>query len=51
MGGIIAFHDVCKHPERCDADKFWDEVKVGKNYKELIENHNQGWAGIGVIFK
>ncbi len=50
-GGIIAFHDVCKHRERCDADKFWDEIKVGKNCKELIENPNQNWAGIGVIFK
>jgi predicted O-methyltransferase YrrM len=49
-GGIIAFHDICKCLERCDVGKFWDEVKVGKNYKELIENCNQNWAGIGVIF-
>ncbi len=49
-GGIIAFHDICEHPIRCDVDKYWNEIKVGKNYKELVENYNQGWGGIGVIF-
>ncbi len=49
-GGIIAFHDICEHPIRCDVDQYWNEIKVGKNYKELVENYKQGCCGIGVIY-
>jgi predicted O-methyltransferase YrrM len=49
-GGIIAFHDICKHFSKSEVDRFWNEIKIGKNYKELIEDYNQGWCGIGVIF-
>jgi cephalosporin hydroxylase len=52
-GGVIAFHDIAKHnstPE-CQVDRFWDEIKLGKNSKELIHSQDQDWGGIGVIYK
>ncbi|GAB4401703.1 MAG: hypothetical protein OHK0053_24810 [Microscillaceae bacterium] len=53
QNGIIAFHDIAPHPPEWNVqvDKFWDEVKLGQNYQEIIENPAQGWAGIGVLFK
>jgi predicted O-methyltransferase YrrM len=51
-GGVIAFHDIALHPAStgCHVDRLWNEAKQGKKYKELIENRDQKWAGIGVIF-
>jgi predicted O-methyltransferase YrrM len=51
-GGIVAFHDVAVHPENigCFVNLFWDEIKKDYKYKELIEDRNQGWGGIGVLF-
>jgi predicted O-methyltransferase YrrM len=52
-GGIIALHDIAKHPKEtnCQVDKFWNEIKKKHPHKEIILDKNQGWAGIGVIFK
>jgi len=51
-GGALAFHDVAWNAPGCACEvyRFWDEVKIGKNYRELIEDPNQGWGGIGVIY-
>lgn len=51
--GIIAFHDIVIHPPhlKINVNKFWNEVKTQFNYKEIIENKNQNWAGIGVLIK
>jgi predicted O-methyltransferase YrrM len=51
--GIIAFHDIVRHPLEtgCEVEKLWKEIKNGFNFKELIKDINQNWAGIGVIFK
>ena len=51
-GGMIAFHDIAPHRqnEDCQGDKFWDDVKQHYQYREIIENPEQGWAGIGVLF-
>ena len=51
-GGIIAFHDVAVHPPTTGSEVhlFWDELARTQNTKEFIENNNQGWAGIGVVF-
>ena len=51
-GGVIAFHDIAKHPEAmdCHVDRLWNEVKQGKKFKELIADKDQNWAGIGVLF-
>jgi predicted O-methyltransferase YrrM len=49
-GGMIVFHDIAEHKgSHCQVDKFWHEVKVGKTYKEFVNDWNQGYYGIGVI--
>jgi predicted O-methyltransferase YrrM len=50
-GGLIAFHDICKHPEHfnCHVDRFWQEVKHERHAREFVHNPNQGTCGIGVI--
>jgi len=49
---IISFHDIAPIPgaSRTFVNAFWNEIKGNYKYKELIENKNQGWAGIGVLF-
>ncbi len=51
-GGVIAFHDVCKHVAEldCHVDRFWNEIKQGRRHQEFIENADQGSCGIGVLF-
>jgi predicted O-methyltransferase YrrM len=51
-GGIIAFHDICPHPPetKCEVSRFWDEVKQRYKYAEIVEDWNQKWAGIGVLY-
>jgi cephalosporin hydroxylase len=51
-GGIVAFHDIAVHPDGvgCFVNLFWDEIKGKYKYKEFIEDKNQGWGGIGVLF-
>lgn len=53
--GMIAFHDIAVHPENsgCEVHRFWEEIKM--EYKkekilEFIEDREQGWGGIGIIF-
>ena len=50
--GIIAFHDIAVHPKElgCVVNLYWDEIKKRYVYEELIEDRNQGWAGIGILF-
>jgi hypothetical protein len=33
------------------VDKFWKEVKKGKNTLEFIDPKDKSWGGIGVILK
>jgi predicted O-methyltransferase YrrM len=49
-GGLIAFHDVVRHPESagCRVDQFWNELKAVADCSEIIEHAEQGWAGIGI---
>jgi predicted O-methyltransferase YrrM len=51
-GGIVAFHDIVKHTQdpECEVDVFWKEIKVQYKHEELIEDPDQGWAGIGVLY-
>jgi len=48
-GGIIAFHDIARHPPEkdCNVRRFWEEIKK-EDDEEFIENPNQKWAGIGI---
>jgi predicted O-methyltransferase YrrM len=52
-GGMIVFHDIALHTKfaNCEVDRFWNEVKSGFRYREIIADPKQGWAGIGVIWK
>lgn len=50
-GGMIALHDIAKHPpsHNCHVDLFWEELKRDYKTTELIEDLDQGWAGIGIV--
>ncbi len=51
-GGLIAFHDICQHPEEigCGVYKFWYEIKTQFTFREFICDPSQGWAGIGLLY-
>ncbi|MBW2986398.1 class I SAM-dependent methyltransferase [Candidatus Woesearchaeota archaeon] len=52
-GGVIIFHDICKHatvPD-CQVDKFWNEIKDKYESKEFIDPNDTEWGGIGVVIK
>lgn len=51
-GGIAALHDIVPHPPEtgCAVNKFWKEIRETRNTKEFVENWNQGWGGIGVVY-
>lgn len=52
LGGLVALHDICKHPPEmdCHVDDFWRELQQKYKTSEIIENVNQGGFGIGVVF-
>lgn len=49
-GGLIAFHDICRHPEGAGGEvfRFWPEVRRGRDATEFVENPVTGF-GIGVL--
>jgi cephalosporin hydroxylase len=51
-GGLVAFHDICKHPlyTGCKVHEFWNEIKHAYMHQEIISNPHQKWAGIGVLY-
>lgn len=51
-GGIVALHDIAEHPpaKECEVSEFWSTLKVRFRHREIIENREQGWAGIGVLY-
>jgi len=51
-GGIIAFHDIVEHSKdgSCQVNRFWDEIKHNYKSLEIIQDKNQKWAGIGLIY-
>jgi predicted O-methyltransferase YrrM len=51
-GGLVALHDVAVHtPDRnCTVDIFWQELRqTYKHTEEIIDDVDQGWAGIGLV--
>jgi cephalosporin hydroxylase len=50
-GGLIIFHDISLHEAKhdCHVDELWAELKVRFPHVEIIQDRNQGWAGIGVL--
>ncbi len=51
-GGIVAFHDICRHPDRnlSAVDEVWADLRGRYRHREIIEDPQQGWAGIGVLY-
>ena len=51
-GGIVAFHDIAKHPLGigCEVDRFWNEIRQRYHHVEIVKDPNQEWAGIGVLY-
>jgi FkbM family methyltransferase len=51
-GGVVAFHDIVEHPKDsgCEVSRFWKEIKQQYRHEEIIENPQQGWAGIGILY-
>ena len=50
-GGLIAFHDVVEHPPEtlCNVYDFWKEIENNYETIDLVEDWNQGWAGICLL--
>ncbi|MBS7648481.1 class I SAM-dependent methyltransferase [Candidatus Bathyarchaeota archaeon] len=51
-GGIIAFHDIVQGPPEKvgGVPKFWREIKLNYEYREIVKDWKQGGYGVGVIF-
>jgi predicted O-methyltransferase YrrM len=51
-GGLIALHDICRHPPGTSSqvDRLWRELRAARKGEEIIEDPEQGWAGIGLLF-
>jgi len=50
-GGLVAFHDICGHDLGVsEVDRYWSEIKNRYPHTEIIENPNQKWAGIGLLY-
>ena len=51
-GGMVVFHDIATHDPKvgCEVDKFWNEIKQSYIHEEIVEDQNQKWAGIGVLY-
>jgi len=49
--GIVALHDILLNPHELNSqvNKFWQELKKEHKASELVNDYNQGWAGIGLI--
>lgn len=50
-GGAVVFHDIAVHPPEvhCEVSDFWNKIKKQYPHEEIIEDRNQGHAGIGVL--
>jgi len=55
-GGMVVFHDIVPHDmskfpseKGCGVDRFWREIKASYHHIEIIDDPNQGWAGIGIV--
>jgi predicted O-methyltransferase YrrM len=49
--GIIAFHDICHHPNRPDVgvDMLWRQFDATVGHKDEIVTDPPTWGGIGVL--
>ena len=53
--GIIAFHYIVVVPPEkelnVEVNTFWNEIKENCEYKEIVEDWDQEYGGIGIIKK
>ena len=50
-GGFMVFHDIVPHGnKRVGVPQFWKEIREKYEYKEFVEDWNQKWGGIGLLF-
>jgi predicted O-methyltransferase YrrM len=52
-GGKIAFHDIIEHHKdpTVGVHQFWKEVRDQYDHLEFVQDPDQGWAGIGLVYK
>jgi len=48
-GGLIAFHDLIRHPLAPGVCDFWRELKERYVCNEIVADHLQPWGGIGLM--
>ena len=50
-GGLIVFHDIVPHKNKnVGVPKFWQEILKEYEFKEIVKDWDQNWAGIGVLY-
>jgi predicted O-methyltransferase YrrM len=50
-GGLIAFHDIKGHHLGVsEVDRYWSEIKNSYRHSEIVEDPNQRWAGVGLLY-
>jgi len=51
--GLIIFHDIVVHKKElnCHVNKFWNEIKENFKFVEIVEDWNQNYFGIGIVYK
>lgn len=47
--GLIALHDLIRHPLAPGVCDFWQELKERYVCTEIVADHSEPWGGIGVI--
>ncbi len=50
-GGFIIFHDILKHKhlDNVHVDVLWNRLKQDRPHVEIVNDPDQGWAGIGIL--
>jgi predicted O-methyltransferase YrrM len=49
-GGLIVFHDIVPHKyKNVGVPKFWQEIHKEYEFKEIVKDWDQKWAGIGIL--
>jgi len=51
-GGLIIFHDIIVHDPslNCYVNDLWNEIKKDYKHLEIVDDWNQGYWGIGVLY-
>ena len=50
-GGLMVFHDIAPHKSKnVGVPKFWQEIHKEYEFKEIVYDWKQKWAGIGILF-